>query len=123
MRYSYQRDIIFKSICSVKTHPVAEEVYCMVKPHIPKISRGTIYRNLAQLVYHSMILELNIDGVSHYDGNINIHQHFLCNKCQTIFDCEIPVENMADNVIGLDNFDVQGCQIIFSGQCQECNPN
>ena len=22
-----------------------------------------------------------IDGVSHYDGNINIHQHFLCNNC------------------------------------------
>ena len=123
MRYSYQRDIILKSICSMKTHPVAEEVYSMVKPHIPKISMGTIYRNLAQLVYHSMILQLNIDGVFHYDGNINIHQHFLCNKCQTIFDCEMPVENMADNVIGLDNFDIQGCQILFSGQCQECNPN
>ena len=123
MRYSYQRDIIYKSICSVKTHPVAEEVYTMVKPHIPKISMGTIYRNLTQLISNGMILELNIDGVSHYDGNINIHQHFLCNKCQTIFDCEIPVENMADNVVGLENFDVQGCQIIFSGHCQECNPN
>ena len=123
MRYSHQRDIIFKSIFSVKTHPVAEEVYSMVKAHIPKISMGTIYRNLAQLVDNGMILELNIDGVSHYDGNINIHQHFLCNKCQTIFDCEIPVENMAYNVVGIENFDVQGCQIIFSGHCQECNPN
>ena len=123
MRYSYQRDIIYKSICSVKTHPVAEEVYSMVKPHIPKISMGTIDRNLAQLVYHSMILQLNIDGVSHYDGNINIHQHFLCKKCQSIFDCQMPAENMADNVVELENFDVQGCQIIFSGHCQECNPN
>ena len=123
MRYSYQRDITYKSICSVKTHPAAEEVYTMVKPHIPNISTGTIYRNLAQLTLHGMILELNIDGVSHYDGNINIHQHFLCNKCQTIFDCEIPVENMAYNVVGIENFDVQGCQIIFSGHCQECNPN
>ena len=95
----------------------------MVKTQIPKISMGTIYRNLSQLVDHGMILELNIDGVSHYDGNINIHQHFLCKKCQTIFDCEMPVENMADDVIGLDAFDVQGCQILFSGQCQECNPN
>tara|TARA_B100002003_G_scaffold70669_1_gene65940 strand:- start:82 stop:369 length:288 start_codon:yes stop_codon:yes gene_type:complete len=95
----------------------------MVKTQIPKISMGTIYRNLSQLVDHGMILELNIDGVSHYDGNINIHQHFLCKKCQTIFDCEMPVENMADNVNGLENFDVQGCQIIFSGECQGCNPN
>ena len=123
MRYSHQRDIIYKSICSVKTHPVAEKVYSMVKLYIPNISMGTIYRNLAQLVDHGMILELNIDGVSHYDGNINIHQHFLCNKCQTIFDCEIPVENMADNVVGLENFDVQGCQIIFSGHCHVCKPN
>ena len=123
MRYSHQRDIIYKSICSVNTHPAAAEVFSMVKPHIPNISMGTIYRNLAQLVDHSMILELKINGVSHYDGNINIHQHFLCNKCQTIFDCEIPVENMQDNVVRLENFDVQGCQIIFSGHCQECNPN
>ena len=123
MRYSHQRDIIFRSICSVKTHPVAEEVYSMVKTQIPKISMGTIYRNLSQLVDHGMILELNIDGVSHYDGNINIHQHFLCNKCQTIFDCEIPEENMAHNVMELENFDVQGCQIIFLGHCQKCNLN
>ena len=123
MRFSHQRDIMIKSICSVKTHPVAEEVYSMSKPHIPKISMGTIYRNLAQLVDLGMILELNIDGVSHYDGNINIHQHFLCNKCQTIFDCQMSAENLADNVIGLENFNVQGCQIIFSGQGQEYNPN
>ena len=107
----------------MKNHPAAEEVYSMTKPHIPRISMGTVYRNLTQLVDHGMILELNINGVSHYDGNINIHQHFLCNKCQTIFDCEIPVENMPDNVVRLENFDVQGCQIIFSGHCQECNPN
>ena len=123
MRFSFQRDIIYNSIRSVNTHPSAEDVYLMVKPHIPKISMGTIYRNLAQLVSHGMILELNIDGVSHYDGNINIHQHFLCNKCQTIYDCEMPTENMADNVVGLEQFDIQGCQIIFSGHCQECKPN
>ena len=123
MRYSYQRDIIFKSISSVRTHPVAEDVYSMVRSNIPNISMGTIYRNLAQLVEHGMILELNIDGVSHYDGKINIHQHFLCNKCQTIFDCEMPAEAMSDNVIGLENFDVQESQIIFSGHCQECKPN
>ena len=105
MRYSHHREILYKSICSVKTHPAAEEIYFMVKPQNPNISIGTIYRNVAQLTLQGMILELNIEGVSHYDGNINIHQHFLCNKCQTIFDCEIPVENMQDNVVRLENFD------------------
>ena len=123
MRFSHQRNIIYKSICSVKTHPAAEELYYMVKPHIPNISMGTVYRNLAQLLDHGMIRELKIDGVSHYDGNINMHQHFLCKKCQTIYDCEMPTENMIDNVAGLDNFDIQGYQIIFSGHCQKCNPN
>ncbi len=123
MRYSYQRDIIYKTICSIKTHPAAEEVYSMVQPKIPNISMGTVYRNLAQLADHGMIRELNIDGISHYDGNIYMHQHFLCKKCQTIFDCKITAENMTDNVIGLDNFDIQGCQIILTGHCQKCNPN
>ena len=95
----------------------------MVKPHIPNISMGTVYRNLSQLVDHGMILKFNFNGVSHFDANINIHQHFLCNNCQTIFDCEMPAENMEDNVIGLENFNVQGCQIIFSGHCKVCNIN
>ena len=107
----------------MKTHPAAEEVYSMVQTDIPNISMGTVYRNLAQLLDHDMIHELNIDGVSHYDGNINIHQHFLCKKCQTIFNCKINSENMTDYIVGLDNFDIQGCQIIFSGHCQKCKPN
>ena len=122
MRFSYQRDIIYNSIRSVNTHPSAEDVYLMVKPHIPKISMGTIYRNLAQLIDHGMIFELSIDGVSHYDGNINIHQHFLCNNCQTIFDCEIPTEKFADNVVGLEKFDVQGYQIIFFRTLSKMQP-
>ena len=123
MRYSRQRDIIYKSICSVTTHPSAEEVYSMVQSHIPNISMGTVYRNLAQLTNYGMIRELNIEGISHYDGNINMHQHFLCKKCQIIFDCKITAENITDNVVGLDSFDIQGCQIIFSRYCQKYTPN
>ena len=123
MRFSYQRDIIYNSIYGVNTHPTAADIFNMVRSQIKNISLGTVYRNLSQLIQEQMIRELNIEGVSHYDGNINIHQHFRCNKCQTIFDCKVPAEDMVDHVIGLEHFDVQGCQIIFSGHCQKCKPN
>ena len=55
MRYSHQRNIIYQSICAVKTHPNAHEVIKMVQPYIPKISSGTVYRNLSQLVKNKMI--------------------------------------------------------------------
>ena len=123
MRFSYQRDIIFKSICEVDTHPTAANVFNIVKSQIENISLGTIYRNLAQLVEEDMIQELKIDGVSHYDGNMIPHDHFVCEKCKTIIDFYTKNDWNIDNRKEAKEFDIQKIDIIFSGLCQYCKPN
>ena len=123
MRYSYQRDIIYKSICGVDTHPTATDIFNMVQPKIENISLGTVYRNLAQLTKEHMILELNIKGVSHYDGNMAPHEHFVCKKCTTIIDCHTRNGWEVDEIKESTDFDIQKMDIIFSGLCQQCKIN
>ena len=123
MRFSYQRDIIYKSISGVNTHPTAAEVFTMVQLQIENISLGTVYRNLAQLTKEHMILELNINGISHYDGNLDPHQHFVCNECGSIFDCHTQNDWNVDNIKETYEFNIQEIDIIFSGLCHQCKPN
>ena len=123
MRYSYQRDIIYKSICGVDTHPTATDIFNMVQPKIENISLGTVYRNLAQLTKEHMILEINIKGVSHYDGNMAPHEHFVCKKCETIIDCYTRNGWEVDEIKEGTDFDIQEMDIIFSGLCQQCKIN
>ena len=44
---SRKRDAILACVCSTDTHPTAEWVYTQLKPDIPDLSLGTVYRNLA----------------------------------------------------------------------------
>ena len=41
-----QRRVILEELRKHNTHPSADEVYDMVRARLPKISLGTVYRNL-----------------------------------------------------------------------------
>ncbi|SVD73928.1 uncharacterized protein METZ01_LOCUS426782, partial [marine metagenome] len=107
--------MIYKSVCKVDTHPTAADVFNMAHPYIKNISMGTIYRNLSQLAENNMIIEININGITHYDGNISSHQHFVCNECGSIFYCHTQNNWNTDIVQGINEYDIQNIDIIFSG--------
>ena len=46
IRYSKQREAIRMYLLSTKSHPTAEAVYNNIKNEHPRISLGTVYRNL-----------------------------------------------------------------------------
>ena len=50
IRYSKQREAIRMYLLSTKSHPTAEAVYNNIKNEHPRISLGTVYRNLNLLV-------------------------------------------------------------------------
>ena len=49
MRYSYQRQRILEAVQSSTEHPTAVMIYDALKASLPKLSLGTVYRNLNQL--------------------------------------------------------------------------
>ena len=59
---SKQRDAIIKFLMTRKDHPTADMVYMNIKEEFPKISLGTVYRNLALLSERGEILKLSYEG-------------------------------------------------------------
>ena len=49
LRMTRQRRVILEELRNVNTHPSADEVYEMVRKRLPRISLGTVYRNLELL--------------------------------------------------------------------------
>ena len=45
-RMTRQRAVILEELRKVKTHPTADELYSIVRERLPRISLGTVYRNL-----------------------------------------------------------------------------
>ena len=55
MNYSQQRNCILNIVVSNPIHPTAEQVYDIARRSYPKISLGTVYRNLNQLAEHGIL--------------------------------------------------------------------
>lgn len=56
-------------------HPGADLVFQHVRKTLPRISLGTIYRNLDLLVRQGHIRRRDIGGTSRYDDNTTQHLH------------------------------------------------
>ena len=60
---SKQRDAIIKFLMTRKDHPTADMVYMNIKEEFPKISLGTVYRNLALLSEQTITMHAPIHTI------------------------------------------------------------
>ena len=67
-----------------------------------------------------MITEINVNGISHYDGNIHDHQHFNCMECKSIIDYKVDSNSLINQFKKLTTHEAKECQVIFSGICNAC---
>ncbi len=123
MRHSKQRETILNILRNTRSHPTADWIYSEARKEIPNISLGTVYRNLALLVTHRMIIPIQIDGVIHYDGFTEDHQHFICGECGTIYDIDVYSEEITSLINEKTNHHVVDCQVQLTGTCSNCKPN
>ncbi len=115
-----QKRAILEFLQSVKTHPTTEQIYQSIKEKLPQISKGTVYRNLKFLAKKGKVLEI-FSKVAHYDGDISLHAHFVCQKCDKIFD----INNVCKECKILKRKKIKfgkikGYNLIFYGLCQTC---
>lgn len=114
LKHSRQREAIKKFLMSRVDHPTADVIYENLRESFPNISLGTIYRNLALLTELGEIQKLpNFAGADHYDGRIDIHCHFFCDKCRQVSDIEIS---------GLQDF-IRSTSEQYSGEIHTCTPS
>ncbi|WP_456325100.1 Fur family transcriptional regulator [Desulfonauticus submarinus] len=119
-RLTKQRQIILKTLKKVKTHPTADEVYDMVRKELPKISLGTVYRNLEIMSEMGIIQKLELAGhQKRFDGNPEPHLHIRCLECGKVVDVDLDVDVNCDQEY-IAGFLLKGYRIEFVGICSEC---
>lgn len=57
-RFSHQRERIYQAVRDSREHPTAEMVYQSLKPEMPRLSLGTVYRNLHQMAQEGRLTEI-----------------------------------------------------------------
>lgn len=121
VRLSRQREAILAELCKVKTHPTADEVYDMVRKIMPRISLGTVYRNLDFLSSRGVVLRIGGAGTQkRFDGNPMPHPHLRCSVCGRVDDLDHPLalpELSAEQSMGYGNL---RCDVEFVGICPMC---
>lgn len=122
IKYSRQREAVLLYLRSTKSHPTADKVYREIRKEFPKISLGTVYRNLNLLAEQGEILRLNCgDGVEHFDATTEPHNHFACRACGAVIDLPMVEFDCLDDKMQVDfSGQIEGYEIYFYGTCEKC---
>jgi Fe2+ or Zn2+ uptake regulation protein len=126
IRMTHQRQVILQEVKNLDSHPTADEIYGRVKKKLPKISMGTVYRNLDILVSCGLIKKLEPGYPQmRFDGLTHEHYHLTCVRCGTIEDA--PVAPLQDSLSNLENalgnltkHGIFGHKLEFVGLCSHC---
>ena len=121
-RRSGQRQAILAAIRKRGGHSTADQIYEAVRLNHPRISLGTVYRNLRILCAQGEIREVNTDpGYARFEIAGTPHYHLVCRKCGEIEDCPLPVDkSLEERMQSLTNFRVEQHRLDFIGLCCKC---
>ncbi len=123
LRMTRQRKVILEELRKLNTHPSADEIYEVVRHRLPRISLGTVYRNLEVLSELGEIQKLELSGLlKRFDWDTKKHYHIRCVRCSRVDDAPIAPLNQLDNELyGATVFEIIGHNLEFTGLCPECS--
>ncbi len=123
-RKTTQRETILEELKTVNTHPTADDIYSIVRKKIPKISMGTVYRNLEILAKTGLIKRFPVDGVMRFDAKTDNHYHIRCSKCGKLEDIDLEIADQLEHVAANNtDFLINGFKLEFLGICPNCREN
>ena len=121
---SRQREEILAVLRSTKEHPTAAMLYNAARRRIPKLSLGTVYRNLDVLEELGLLRHIrNGNAQDRFDGDVTRHYHFVCDTCGTVLDMPLPYRPDIDEAACTSGFLVHGHRLDFHGTCPSCSKN
>jgi Fur family transcriptional regulator, peroxide stress response regulator len=121
-RTTRQLSVVLEAVrTSGVEHPSADGVFERVRRVLPRISLGTVYRNLQRLAAEGRIGVTHLEGrVARYDPTPTGHDHFVCRACGRIEDLEPsrPVEGMS--AARRAGHLVTSHALVLYGRCRGC---
>ncbi|GIW45784.1 MAG: transcriptional repressor [Candidatus Binatia bacterium] len=119
-RHTRQLAVVWEAVARAQGHPTAEQVLHQARKKLPRISRGTVYRNLQKLVSQGRVLVIRTpDGVQRFDATTEPHDHFVCGQCEDVADVPFAPEPDATRIEQL-GFVVWARSLTWVGVCPHC---
>lgn len=117
-----QRRVILDELRKVTSHPTADELYRKVRRRLPRISLGTVYRNLEVLSGSGSILKLDLAGRQRrFDGDLSPHYHVRCVQCGRVEDVvAAPQTGLENSPTDAKGYRIIGHRLEFTGICPRC---
>jgi Fe2+ or Zn2+ uptake regulation protein len=124
-RTTHQRTVILEEIRNVNTHPTADEVYEMVRKRLPRISLGTVYRNLEVLSTCGLIQKIGpVSSQMRFDGDPRHHYHVRCIHCGRVEDAPIEmIDTVEQDIRKASDYTILAHRLEFIGVCPACKRN
>lgn len=117
-----QRLAIYQVLAGDDSHPGAEDIFRRVKPDLPSLSLGTVYRTLELFEEHGLVSRIHaFSDQTRFDANLETHHHLVCIRCHRVIDFQdarlerLPIEPTAPN-----GFQVLSHRIHLLGLCRNC---
>jgi Fur family transcriptional regulator, ferric uptake regulator len=122
LRMTRQRRVILEELAAVTSHPTADELYQRVRRRLPRVSLGTVYRNLEIMAQKGEIQRIGAAGTQRrFDATTAMHYHIRCTSCGRVADLPLkPVNRLEQEAARTSGFTISGHWAEFQGVCPEC---
>jgi Fur family peroxide stress response transcriptional regulator len=122
-RQTRQLASIYAVVSAAHDHPTAEEVHTRVRRRLPRVSLGTVYRNLQKLAVQQRIRMVHLaDRTARYDGMLEDHDHFVCEHCGDLTDLpRTPTAAPKCATLSRAGYGVRTHALMFYGICPQCS--
>jgi Fur family ferric uptake transcriptional regulator len=122
LRMTKQRRVILEELKKMESHPTADDIFQVVRRKLPRMSLGTVYRNLETMSQFGIIRKLEISGsAKRFDAKLDNHYHIRCVKCGGIEDLPVKPFHMIEDLSGkLTDYKIFGHSLEIVGLCPHC---
>ena len=120
-RSTKQRQLILEAVEKRHDHPTADQIYLDVHAVDERISRGTVYRNLALLSASGQISNVKVPAADRFDSRLDRHYHLFCTCCGRVFDAPVSYHGEYDAQVEAETgFQISRHRTVFEGLCPDC---
>ncbi len=123
LRSTPQRIEILKYLDENRTHPTLDELYTHIKNIHPSVSKMTIYNVTDSLVKNNIISSMRFVHSTELrvDFDAGTHFHFVCKKCNNIFDIDSVID--IDKIVRKQGHHPDDYKVNIYGTCKKCLKN
>lgn len=120
IRLSYQRIKVIEYLTKhTGQHPTVDQIYSVLLPEIPTLSKTTVYNTLNSLTEADLVRAFSIEDTgTRYDIHTENHGHFKCDSCGMIYDFSFDTEALRASELA--GFSIRERSLNYKGTCPDC---